>query len=142
MVHCGSTAPAFIRIKRNLKISRRRNQKPKGTNMIFLGKLKFLQKAVGLDPLGGLGTNIVLSIYFIGFAILHFMVSTFIVLNIRNNVNVALSAVPIFFGLTSAIFIFCNLVVKQENVNSLLSDLLDIVEKSTRIVFSSNIQRF
>lgn len=104
--------------------------------MVFLGKFKFLLKAIGSDPLGG--NNIVRSIYLIGFALIYFMVSTLIVSKIHDDINVALGAVPIFFGLTLVIFIFCHLGIKREHMNSLLGDLHDIVEKSMKIEFLSN----
>lgn len=103
----------------------------KGRKMIvILQKYQLLQKFMGLDPRGG-RLNFLRRFTFSILVMLSICLpSTILVLNIRDNTNLALSTMPAISGFVAVAPTYFHLIIKRERIYSFLNELQEIVNNS------------
>lgn len=98
--------------------------------MIVLEKYKWLQKAIGMNPLGG-RNNILLRILFsLLFVSFNLMVSIFFILNIHDGIQKTFSILPAICGVMSALLTYWHLLINRKQFYSILFELQKIVNES------------
>lgn len=107
--------------------------------MIVLNEFKLLQKIIGFNPLGGIENIFLQVIYWVAFLSSSWMMCTFFILNVRDDIFGALGMFPAFLAYVSHIVTLSHLLTSRDRFYSLLDDLQEIVNESTKIkMISSN----
>lgn len=89
-----------------------------------------LLKLVGLDPFGGLKNiigRIIISVVLVLFAL---MVSTFLALGFRQNIDEVLPTLPMLLVLLAILIYYFHMLLHREQIHFLLAELEDIVHES------------
>lgn len=101
--------------------------------MFVLEEYKFLQKLMGLNPQGGFANIVVRVISLVSLLSCDLMLLLFVVFNIHNDLYGALTALPATLGFTLLLTTYLYLLIRREQFFSVLNELQDIVNESTRI---------
>lgn len=101
--------------------------------MIVLEKFKFFQNILGLDPRGGLKNIIVRVIYWIILFSCELACLMFFLINLHEDMFQSMAVMPVVSVFISHVAIYSYLLVNRRNLNSLLDELQEIVNESTKI---------
>lgn len=110
-----------------------KNQIQSWLKMIVLAKFKFFQHIIGLDPLGGFKNIIVRLIYWIILFSCELACLMFFLINLHEDMFQSLAALPVVSVFISHLAIYSYLLINRRNLNSLLDELQEIVNESTKI---------
>lgn len=100
--------------------------------MIILREYKWLQKVLGLNPLGGLENIILQMVYLVPLFTCDVMFTIYFALNISENSYRAMTALPGCFAFTVLIAIYSHLLTRRERFYLLIDELQGIVNESTK----------
>lgn len=98
--------------------------------MIILEKYKFLEKLVGMNPVGRIGNIILRTIYLDTLISFNLMETIFIILNIRDSFEQAATALSPLCGVLPAMANYMYLLINREEYFSLSKELQDVVSES------------
>lgn len=101
--------------------------------MIILAKYKFLQKLIGLDPLGGFENIVLRFIYWFLLFSTAMLISIFFFLNIHDDIHRAWGALTALIAFTTVVTTYSHLLIYRHRFYSLLDELQDIVNESVEL---------
>lgn len=108
--------------------------------MIILAKYrKWLEKLIGLDRLGGLGSILLQNVYLITFMSFVSNEMAYFILNIHGGIDRAMSVVPGFFGVLPNMLIYIFLLINRKRYYGLLDEMQDLVNESTENLKPDNV---
>lgn len=99
--------------------------------MIILEKYRFLEKFVGLNPLGGRKSIVLQFIHLFIFILFNLMETIVFILNMRVNLNLASNAMCALCGVLPPMATYGHLLINRERYYSVLREMQDIVNRST-----------
>lgn len=97
--------------------------------MIVLEKYKWLQKAIGMDPIGERYNIILRFLFSVLFASFNSMVSIFCILNIHGGIEQTSAILPAICGVMSAMLTYWHQLINRKQFYSILFDLQKIVKE-------------
>lgn len=97
--------------------------------MIILEKYKWIQNAIGVDPLGGRYNIILRFLFSVLFVSFNSMVSIFFILNIHGGIEQTSSILPAICGVMSAMLTYWHQLINRKQFYSILFDLQKIVKE-------------
>lgn len=100
------------------------------SKMIILEKYKWLQKSLGLDPLGGIENILVRILYLVTLISFNSTELIFIILNIRDGIEQAAPALAPIGALVSVMISYGYLLINRKVYYFLLHELQEIVNES------------
>lgn len=100
--------------------------------MIILEKYrKWLEKLIGLDRRGGLGSILLQNVYLMTLISFVSNEMAYFILNIHGGLDRAMSVVPAFFGVLPNMSIYIFLLINRKRYYALLDEMQNIVNEST-----------
>lgn len=100
--------------------------------MIILEKYKLLEKLVGLNPFGRIENVILRTIYLVTLITFNLMELIYIVVHFREGIDRTAPALTPFTGIFPALANYIYLVMNRKRYYSLLAEMQDFVNESTK----------